>query len=172
VTDRDIEWGNVVYEQGSEVLAQSHLNINRLLLGHSLQSGPGYEIGAGIGVHFLDFSGTISGQAIMDGEPAESFGRSASASVPLPDIGAWYIYSPSPRLAVSVRLDWLSASLGNYSGGFTNTSVALHYRFFEHVGVNVAYQHFHLDLDTEKTNWQGHVELTHTGPLLALELSW
>jgi putative cardiolipin synthase len=44
----------------------------------------------------------------------------ASADLPLPNVGASYWRSLSPRWLLTGRVDWFSASIGDYSGGLWN----------------------------------------------------
>jgi hypothetical protein len=39
------------------------------------------------------------------------------------DTGAWYMYSWSPKWMLQVRGDWLSATIGDYSGSLWDAPV-------------------------------------------------
>ena len=97
---------------------------------------------------------------------------SASAAFPLPNIGAWYMYSWSPKWMMQVRADWLSATIGDYSGNLWDGQVGINYQPFKNIGFGLYYKAFLLDVDVEKSDWRGKAELNQNGPLLTLTASW
>jgi len=91
---------------------------------------------------------------------------------PLPNIGAWYKYSISPRWAVRGRLDWLNADVGKYDGSMTNFSIGLNYQVIEHVGIGLNYNNFELDVKIDKTDWRGRIFTSYEGLNAYLSIYW
>jgi hypothetical protein len=144
-----------------------------VFFGRDFYKRPGHEFGAGIGLHWLEIEGFIAGQVIIDELLDTEFRRSSvSAEAPLPNIGAWYHYSWSPRWALTTRLDWLSASVGDYSGGLINAQAGVHYRLFKNFSAGLAWNFFRIDVDVEESDWNGRIESRQSGPFLSLEASW
>ena len=83
--------------------------------------------------------------------------ESVSANAPVPNIGAWYRYSPSKRWLVSARVDWLSANINDFSGEIWNISAGANFQISQRIGVGVAYQYFELDGSVKQSNWIGDV---------------
>ena len=69
------------------------------------------------------------------------------------------------KMAVT-RVDWISANIGDYKGTLWNTSVGVNFQAFRHVGFDLSYQYFNLNLSVNKTDWRGDVDLTYSGPVL------
>jgi hypothetical protein len=42
----------------------------------------------------------------------------------------------------------------------------------EHVGFGLSYQYFEIDIDVEKSDWLGNVQLTQDDPFLSLNINW
>ena len=98
--------------------------------------------------------------------------EAVSASAPLPNIGAWYTYSISPRWALKGRLDWLSASVGDYDGRLVNASLGVNYQVFEHAGLGLSYNLFDLEVGVSKSGWRGRWETNYEGPYVYLSFFW
>lgn len=72
------------------------------------------------------------------------------------------------RWLVQARLDWLSASIGDYSGGLWNTQVGINWQAFRHFGIGLNYNAFVVNVDIDKTDWQGKADTIQRGPFLAI----
>jgi hypothetical protein len=172
VLSEDVEWEDVVFKEGTFASAGVELDVARLFLGRIFSSGPQHEFGAGLGLHWLEIKAYVEGRIKTDLGDTEAYRGSVSAGAPLPNIGAWYTYSWSPKWAFVTRLDWLSASYDDYSGSLWNASAGVNWAVFEHFGVTAAWNFFKLDVDVDKSDWQGSAETSQNGPFLALTAYW
>ena len=170
--DEDISWEDVVFNKGSFVKGGFDLDIARLFFGRNFFTRPGQEFGAGIGAHWMELEAYLQGQVLTSIGDSEFYRGSVSAGIPLPNIGAWYLYSWSPNWVFSARLDWLGASLGDYSGDMWNGNLGVNWQFSRHVGVGLYYQSFVIDVDVDKSDWHGRVKVSQRGPLLAFTANW
>ena len=169
VLEEDIEWGDAIIQAGSSVETGTSLELTRVFFGWSLDSAQQVDAGVGLGFHLLDTGAFINRDIITD------FGElsAVSASGPLPNIGAWYYYSPSKSWVFGGRLDWFEASVGDYAGGITNVAIGANYQFAENIGFGVNYQLFHLGADIKKsTVWRGRLETAFQGTYFYLSGSW
>jgi hypothetical protein len=107
----------------------------------------------------------IEGEVLINGTPTASR-RSVSEGAPLPNIGAWYKYSISPRWALTTRLDLLSANVGDYDGLLVNVALGVNFQAFEHFGIGLNYNYFELDVSIDKSGWRGNFETTYEGAYL------
>lgn len=172
VLEEDVIWGDVTFKEGSFVRGGFSSDIARLFFGRSFFTRPGHEFGAGIGAHWMELSANIEGQVLTSEGDTELYRGRVSAGVPLPNIGAWYLYSWSPRWVLSARVDWLSASVGDYSGGIWNGNVGVSWQFSRHAGLGLSYQSFILKVDVDDSDWHGRAEVSQNGPMLALYATW
>jgi hypothetical protein len=172
VLEEDIRWEDAVLETGSFVGAGAGIDIARLFFGRKFSSGPNHEFGIGLGVHWLQLEAYVEGQALTNLGDTEFYRGAAQADLPLPNIGAWYTYAWSPKWALISRVDWLSASVGDYSGGLWNAAVGVNWAIFRNFGITASYNYFELDGDVKEDSWRGSVTVSQTGPFLALTASW
>lgn len=174
--DENLEWEDIVLKEGTFAEVGLDLDVVRAFFGRRVWQRPGQEFGLGLGLHWLELGAFIQGQALLnvggsDGE-TEFRRESVSAGAPLPNIGAWYMVSWSPRWVFQARTDWFSASIDEYAGSLTNVSAGVNYQPFEHVGFGLAYNYFRIDVDVDKTDWRGRVKSAQNGPFLSMTFSW
>jgi hypothetical protein len=172
VLDEDVEWEDVIFKAGTFANAGFDISIARIYFGRTFSSSPKHEFGIGGGVHWMELGSFIEGQIESSEGSTEFYRGSVSADFPLPNIGGWYSYSWSPRWLVMARLDWLSVSYGDYSGGLWNGQAGINWAPFRHFGIGFYYNVFEIDVDIDKTDWRGNAETTQHGPFLALTTTW
>jgi hypothetical protein len=172
VLTEDVEWEDLVFQRGSSVAAGVHNKVFRVFFGRKFSAGPRHEFGLGLGFHWLEIGAFIAGEALIDDIPSGFQRGDVDVSAPLPNIGGWYYFSPSSRWLFEARLDWLDASIGDYSGGIWNSSVGIQYQAFKHLGIVLNYNYFSLNADVESDDWRGGAELRYRGPFLALTTNW
>jgi hypothetical protein len=168
----DIEWENIVFREGSFVKAGIENTVARVFLGRRVHTGPRHEFGLGAGFHWLEIKAFIEGRAQLNKFELGFVRDEVNADSPLPNIGAWYYFSPAKRWLIEARLDWLDASVGDYSGSLWNSSVGVNVQAFRNVGIGLAYQAFSVDVEVDNNDWRGGAELNYKGPFLSLTANW
>ena len=162
VLEEDIEWGDVVFGAGSNAAVGTKFSLTRIFFGRQLDTSRTHDIGIGGGIHWLHIGSFIEGEILVNGTPAAAR-RSVSVEAPLPNIGAWYKYSISPRWALRGRLDLFSADIGDYDGLLVNVSLGVNFQAFEHFGIGLNYNYFELDVGIDKSDWRGNIETIYEG---------
>jgi hypothetical protein len=168
----DLPWEGDFIRAGLDATGGVSSKVYRVFLGRRFSEGPKHEFGAGLGVHWLEIGAFLEGEFTLDDDSLVSERRRVSAGAPLPNIGAWYIYAFSPRWAGHARLDYLSASFNEYSGGLTNAAVGVTFQAWRHVALGLDYNYFKLDVDVDSGNWFGSADFKRDGPFLHLTFTW
>lgn len=168
----DIYWGDNVLRAGSNVGAGVSVDVARTFFGREFSAGPSHEFGAGLGLHWLKIGAYVEGEIFVNDLSTGFRRESVSARAPLPNIGAWYWYAFSPRWLLSTRLDWFGATYGDYSGDLWNANAGINFQAWDHVGLGLSYQYFAINLDVDKSDWRGNVELIYSGPFLSVNFNW
>jgi hypothetical protein len=172
ILDEDIEWSDVVYEVGAEVRGGSSLDVTRIVTSYRFfRDGP-HDLRAALGVHWLNLGAFIEGDARLNDNTVDFQKRGGSADGPLPNIGAWYRYSPSEKWVFSVRLDWLEASVGDFGGRILDLSAGANYSVWKNVGIGINYQHLELDVRVDSDSWNGDVKTSYSGPVVYISGYW
>jgi len=168
----DVDFEGITFRAGTFVESGVKLAVTRLFIGRSFVKNEQHDFGAGIGIHNLDLNAYIGGEIRIDDVTTGYTRADAGGSQILPNIGAWYNFSPAKKWLLHGRLDWISADIGNYDGTMWNTSVGVNYQAFRHVGFDLSYQYFDIDLKVTETDLQGEVNMKYSGPVLSLGISW
>ena len=171
ILSEDVEWADDVFIQGSSVLAGQEFSIIRAFVAYEFRNDGNQVFGIGGGLHRLEIGASIAGDIITPTGNVTGV-RAVDADGILPNIGAWYIYSLTERLALSARLDWIGASIDEYDGRLVNASVGANYQFFEHFGVGLSYNHLELDFGITKSDWRGTATTTYEGAFIHLSAYW
>ena len=170
--EEDVAWEDVVFKEGSFVKGGVELDVLRAFLGREFNLGPQHELGVGLGLHWMNLDTFMEGEIFIDDSTTEFHTATASAEFPLPNFGAWYMYSWSPKWMFQTRIDWLSATIGDYSGSLWDAQAGVNYQAFKNIGFGLYYKGFVLDLDIDKSDWQGKADLNQHGPLLTVTATW
>lgn len=173
VLQDDITWRDNVLRAGSNVGAGVDFDLIRVFMGREFFTDESYhEFGMGLGLHWLQIGAYVEGEMFVNDQTTGFRRESVSADLPLPNVGVWYWRSLSPRWLLTSRLDWFSASIGDYSGSLWNAGVGVNFQAWEHVGFGLSYQYFQIDINVEKSGWLGNVTLTQDGPSLSVNVTW
>ncbi len=172
ILEEDVEWEDVIFREGTNVGGGVKLDIVRAFVGREFNLAPQHEFGLGFGLHYMSLDTYLEGEVIINDENTGFQRETASATFPLPDIGAWYMYSWSPKWMLQVRGDWMSATIGDYSGSLWDAQAGINYQAFKNIGFGLYYKGFLFDLDIDKNAWHGRADLTQHGPMLTVSAMW
>lgn len=167
VLEEDVNWGGNIIAAGSSVTAGTNFSLTRAFFGRSFDNRANVDTGIGLGLHWLEIGAFIEPDINTLGDLS-----TAKVSGPLPNVGAWYYYSPSSKWFLGGRLDWLDANIDKYDGGILNVSAGVNYQLFAHVGIGVKYQRFRLKVNIDDDKWDGSVKITYSGPFIYLSGNW
>jgi hypothetical protein len=168
----DVPWEDVIFGEGTFAEAGVKVAVARLFVGRSLFKNEQNDFGLGIGIHNLDLKIYIEGEIIVGDETTGNLRVEESGSQILPNIGAWYNYSPGKRWLLHGRVDWISANIGDYDGTLWNASAGVNYQAWRHVGIDLSWQYFDLSVEVDKSDWVGGAKMTYSGPVLAVTFAW
>ena len=172
VLTEDVEWDGLTWKEGSFVEAGVKLSVARLFVGRSLFKNERSDFGIGAGLHTLKIKAFIEGEIIKDDETSEFQEGDVEVSQPLPNIGTWYNFSPAKKWLLHGRVDWIGASIGDYDGHMWNFNAGVNYQAFRHIGFDLSWQYFNLNLSVDSDDWTGGADISYSGPILAVTGSW
>jgi hypothetical protein len=72
----------------------------------------------------------------------------------------------------TARVDWLSVTVGDYSGGLLGGMVGVNYQISGAIGLGLSYNVFGIDVDAKGEDLHGRIETHQDGPRLSLTASW
>ena len=172
VLTKDIEWDGITFREGTNVESGVELDVWRVFVGRSFIRNERHDFGIGAGIHTLDMGAFVEGEIIIDDESTGFQRGDVGVSQPLPNIGAWYNFSPSKRWLLHARVDWISANIGDYDGALWNTSIGVNFQAWRHIGIDLSWQYFNVNVNVDSDDWVGGADLTYSGPVLGLTGTW
>ena len=173
VLEETFEWQDNIFDVGVRLDASTELEITRFFFARRFRNEGGpHSLRIGVGAHWLSFDAEVAGEARVNVGTTEFRRAKARAEFPFPNLGAWYRYSPSRNWLFTARVDWLSASIDNYSGDIWNVAAGVNYRATKHIGIGANYQYFELAGGLTEPNWRGDIEMTLSGPYLFINAFW
>ncbi len=172
VLTEDVEWDGVTFREGTFVGSGVKLAVARVFIGRSFIMNDRNDFGAGIGLHNLDMNVFIEGEIAIDDETTGFQRAEVGDNQPLPNLGAWYNFSPARKWLLHSRVDWISANIGDYDGTLWNFNAGVNYQAWRHVGFDLSWQYFNLNLKVDKSDWKGKADMTYSGPVLAITGNW
>ena len=168
----DIVLDSITFEKGSFVRGGIDFALFRVFVGRTISSGPKHSLGAGLGVHMMNIGAFIEGEAKTDQGDTEFRSPKTSFLIPLPNIGAWYHWAPTPKWAFLARVDWFGITIDEYSGGLWNIAPGVKYQIIKNFGVGVDYRFFFLNARVNDELWEGNFDMNFSGPLITLHANF
>lgn len=172
VLKKDVDWDDLTFKQGSSVGGEVKAEVIRIFIGRSLVNNQQNDFGIGFGLHNMKLSAFIEGEVLLEDNATAFRKADASNSAPLPNLGSWYNFSPARNWLLHGRVDWMSANIGDYDGTLWNASAGVNYQFSRNFGIDASYQLFNINVNVDKSDWQGSVDLRYRGPVVSVTANW
>ncbi len=162
--EKDLSWGDLDFTAGANVKASNDLDLLRVALGYSFVKTERAEVGAGLGLHYLDWETKLSGEAQLNGVPVLSESDKATVEGIAPNLAVYGNYAINKQWLIAGRADWISATIGDISGRLVRFGAAVLYQPFENFGFGVGYDFIDVDVDYEKKNNKTNLNGNIQGP--------
>lgn len=166
--NKDVTWEDFTLEQGTNIKGGVDFRIYRIYFGRIFTQGQKHQFGGGLGVHLMNTRASIEGNVLTNlGDVVFETSRK-TITIPLPNLGLWYYYTPIPKLALIARVDFFTLSINEFSGTLWNVTPQANYQVFENFGVGLSYRYVNVGAKYETSNWDGGVDITFHGPSIVI----
>ena len=165
VLERAIEWEELDFSIGTKVKGNIDLGVLRAFYGYSFVKDEVKELGAGLGLHYLDADMSIRGNAFINETPVFNVERGVDDWAVLPNIGIYGNYAFSDKWVLLGRVDWISASIDKYQGGLWNVEAAIQYQLFRNFGLGLSYRYVAFDIEVDESDRDWGADVDFGGPL-------
>jgi len=169
---RDIEWGGAIYKLGANVKISNDTKLARAAVGYSFLKNDQAELGAGIGLHYLDWETKLSGNATINGNPVISHTEPASVDGFAPNLAFFGNYAFNKQWLLTGRFDWISADVNNFSGSLKRFWAGIMYQPFKNVGFGLGYDYIDVNVDYKKNDKKTSINGNVHGPQLFVTLNF
>ncbi len=164
----DLEWNDITFKAGTGIEGSFAMSIYKIFFGRVISKGNKHELGGGLGIHAFVLNGYIKGQVLVNEDEYKYKKSNISATIPLPNVGLWYIYAPFNKLSLTTRFDWFGITIDEYSGSLWNFNAGLNYRVLKNIGLNVSYKYLKVTANVNKRLWNGDFYMKFHGPVFTV----
>jgi hypothetical protein len=168
VLDRDVAWGDNTYRAGANLTSTTKFSDYELDYEYAFMRDPNYEVAGTLGIHYTDFSVTLSGvgTATGPGGVTTSTGvvsRTGKVPAPLPVLGVRGGWAVSPNIVLDARLQFLGLDVNGNKGHWSDAHAGATWMFTRHFGAGLGYDYFNTRLDVTRSNFNGQLKLGYSG---------
>ena len=173
VIDEDLAWGDDVFTAGGEVKSKTQFRIYEFAYEYAFIHQPTYEVSGSLGVHYMDLSAQLSGNAtVTDANGNVSTGsftsKRGNGTVPAPVIGIRAGWAVSPEIYLEAQGQFFKADIGGYDTLLTDARANATYMFSKNFGAGIGYNVFRTTVDVDKDSFNGRLRVGYRGLLLFL----
>jgi hypothetical protein len=166
--DRNVQWGDLTFQAGALVEAETKFRIFELAYEYAFMKQPNFELAGSLGVHYMDLKTRLSGTATItdaNGNVSNpvSATKESSVPLPLPVIGLRAGWAVAPQWYLEGQGQFFKAEVGDYDGHVIDLRATATWMFSPNFGVGVGYNRFITKVDVDRTSFNGSARLTYSG---------
>jgi len=151
--DRQIEWGNVIYDVGAEIHSKVGLQFLKLNYKYSFVRTKNLEFGFSAGLSTIQTRSELAGQGTVSGVGEASFEKkSNSLLVPIPVLGLYGEWCMHRNLYLRGGVEYLAVNVAGWQGSVMDLRGSLDWYPFKHFGFGVGYNIFRIDALKDATS--------------------
>jgi len=171
--DRNIQWGDYTFQAGGNVDSERKFSIYELAYEYAFVHKPTYEVAGTIGIHYMDWSMKLSGNATFTDSNgvvhAATFAtKEASVPAPLPVLGIRAGWAVAPDWYIDAQAQYFQLKINNIDGRVTDFRTSGTWMFSRNFGVGLGWNRFVTTIDVEKNSFNGSAHIGYSGLQLFL----
>jgi hypothetical protein len=171
--DEEFEWGGDIYPVNAEVKAEFKFSVIEAAYEYAFLQRDNYELNASIGLHYTSMDASLKAEAASSGGTLTAdIDNSASVDAPLPVIGLRGMWNLSHNFWLDATAQFFALSIDDYDGNLQDYRLLLTWQPKKWAGVGVGYSRFSVDVDVDKTDFNGSLDWTYSGPIIYYSASF
>lgn len=172
--DDEIVWGDVTYPVDAEVSAEFDFDVYELAYEYAFLRRENYELAVTAGLHYTTLGLVVEGEASLDGgQPVSGTVREeGSVDLPLPVFGLRGLWHLGRNFWIDASAQYFTLSIDEYDGSLQDFRAALIWQPTRWAGVGLGYNQFGVDVEVEKSDFDGSLDWTYSGPVLFYSASF
>jgi hypothetical protein len=171
--DEEIEWGGDIYPVNAKVDAEFSFTVVELAYEYAFWKRENYEIDGSIGLHYTSMDASLKAKATSSGGTLNrDIENSASVDAPLPVIGVRGMWDLTHNFWLDATAQFFALSIGDYDGSLQDYRVLVTWQPKKWLGIGLGYNRFSVDVDVDKTDFDGSLDWTYSGPMVFYSASF
>ena len=159
-----LQVGDKVYSVNEELNSSFNISVTRVSVGYSFFKTRDKEFGVAIGAHVTDIDASLNGSIVGS--------ENASALAPLPVLSLYSQIALTDEWSFGARFDYFALEIDQYRGSISSLGLDLQYQPFRHLGFGLGIRTLDIQLEAEKSDFNGKIETRFNGPILYLNTSF
>ena len=166
--DAPLAWGDYTFQANATLNTHNSTKVYELAYEYAFMRRPTYELAASAGLHVVDLSLQLSGNAtVTDANgnvtPASFSTAQSHLPAPLPVIGVRANWAVAPQWYLDAQAQIFKLNYQGFTGTWSDLRAGVTWMFSRHFGVGLAYNRFHSNLDVNRANFNGNLTLGYSG---------
>lgn len=162
---RDIEFGNFIFEEGTDFRTKLDWRVLTLTHSYSFIQNDRIEAGIGLGIHLIE--------AHAEGLEPGTNNREAAEEVGIfPTINGIFSWQMSKRFAITARALWFSAAPEEFDGTMSEYHMDIQYRAANNMAIGLGYTMMKTELQVFDTDDPLLFNMDTSGPELFIRFSF
>ena len=137
------------------------------LVGHDQAEGPAEELVAAVTEARLQVTNCSSCGAITEDDPCRICKSERRDSTQI-----CIVATPVDILPFEKAGFFDEALKNGDDGDMWNANLGVNFQAWRHVGFDLSYQYFNLNVNVDKGSWRGGVDMTYSGPVISVTANW
>lgn len=161
--DRQVDWGDNVYQVGATVTSESTFKVGALSYEYAFMREPNYEVAASVGLHISDIGLSMAGNALVNGVATSGAVQSNTVTAPLPVIGLRGAWAVTPNLVLDAQAQFFKVNVNGIDGSWSDLRANATWMFNKTFGLGLGYDRFYNHIDVTKAKFDGKVRMGYSG---------
>ncbi|MBS0579285.1 MAG: hypothetical protein JSR36_08495 [Proteobacteria bacterium] len=170
--DRDLTIGDTTYSVGANLHSSVSNKIAELAYEYAFWQGDNYEVTGSVGVHTVKFDFAVSGEGSVNGETVPVSAESATATAPLPVVGARGLWEFSPNWYFDGQVQYFALKIDNIDGHLTDLRAGVTRMFGKHFGIGAGYNQFATRVNLDRPSFEGSLRWRYSGAMIYITGSY
>jgi hypothetical protein len=171
--DEEIEWGGDIYPVDARIDAEFNFTVIEAAYEYAFVKRDRYELDGSIGLHYTSMDSSLKAKAEFSGGTlTEDISNSASADLPLPAFGLRGIWDLTHNFWLDATAQYFALSIDEFDGSLQDYRVMVTWQPKKWLGIGLGYNRFEVDVDVDKSDFEGSLDWTYSGPMIFYSASF
>ena len=168
-TIEDKDGNQITIPAGSQVSSYFDLDIYKVSYSYSFFQDDRMDFAAGIGIYWMPIDIGVNSTGLIAVNESEKF------NAPLPTISLRADFAITPKWILRTKMELFYLEIQEFEGSIYQSTAALEYLPWEHVGFGIAFDTFNLNIksdgeDYPEIDFKGELNFNITGLLLYMKM--
>lgn len=166
--EEEIDWGDETFPVNAKVDGEFNFDVYELAYEYAFLRRDTYEVSASIGLHYTDLSLSLAAKASSSGGTLTAdIKEDASVGAPLPVIGLRGLWQLPHDFWVEAHAQFFALSIDEYDGDLQDYKIMVTWQPKKWLGIGLGYNRFAVNVDVDADRFNGSLDWTYQGPMLA-----